>query len=309
MQTVLLIVLSIIPAVALLWYFNKQDKGRPEPKKLKWKIFGWGILAAVFAVIIELNVEDLYRYLGITLETNFWLYIFLTAFITAAFVEEAMKLWVVKTHAFKKKHFDEVMDGITYTIIASMGFATFENIFYVVDGGFGIAIVRALISVPAHALFSGIMGYYIGKAKFAQSPGKSRNLIWKGFGLAVLYHGLFDFFLFSQSAIMFLVLPLMIVMGLHLKSKIKQAQFSDHVTNKKPEKLTLGRVAKVITASILILVGTGSVIGSILLNQDPASGYTGQEILYSSIFAIALFAISYFLLRKKTKPPPHQNSP
>lgn len=308
MQTVLLIILSIIPAVVLLWYFNKQDKGKPEPKKLKWKIFGWGVLAAVFAVIIELNVEGLYQYLGITQQTNFWLYILLTAFITAAFVEEAMKLWVVKTHAFKNKHFDEVMDGITYTIIASMGFATFENIFYVVDGGFGIAIIRALISVPAHALFSGIMGYYIGKAKFA-TPGESRNLIWKGFGLAILYHGLFDFFLFSQSALMFLVLPLMIVMGLHLKSKIKQAQFTDHVIKKKPEKLTFKKIAKVIIATILILVGTGSVVGSILLNQDPTSGYTGQDILYSSIFAVALFAISYFLLKKKTKRSPPQNSP
>lgn len=219
-----------------------------------------------------------------------------------------MKLWVVKTRVFKNKHFDEVMDGITYTIIASMGFATFENIFYVVDGGFGIAIVRALISVPAHALFSGIMGYYIGKAKFA-TPGKSRNLIWKGFGLAVLYHGLFDFFLFSQSALFLLVLPLMVIMGLHLKSKIKQAQFSDHVIDKKPEKLTFKKIAKVITATILILTGTGSVIGSILLNQDPTSGYTGKEILYSSIFAVALFAISYFLLRKKTKSSPPQNSP
>ena len=74
MQTALLIVLSIIPAEVLLWYFNKQDKGKPEPKKLKWKIFGWGGLAAVFAVIIELNVEEFYRYLGITQQTNFWLY-------------------------------------------------------------------------------------------------------------------------------------------------------------------------------------------------------------------------------------------
>ncbi len=219
-----------------------------------------------------------------------------------------MKLWVVKTRVFKNKHFDEVMDGITYTIIASMGFATFENIFYVVGGGFGIAIVRALISVPAHALFSGIMGYYIGKAKFA-TPGKSRNLIWKGFGLAILYHGLFNFFLFTQSALFLLVLPLMVIMGLHLKSKIKQAQFSDHVIKEKPEGLTFKRIAKVIIATILILTGTGSVIGSILLNQDPTSGYTGKDIIYAGIFAAALLAISYFLLRKKTKHSPPQNSP
>ena len=93
------------------------------------------------------------------------------------------------------------------------------------------------------------------------------------------------------------------------KSKIKQAQFSDHVIDKKPEKLTFKKIAKVIIATILILVGTGSIIGSILLNQDPTSGYTGQDIIYAGIFAVALFAISYLLLKKKTKSHPHQNSP
>lgn len=299
MQTVLLIIVSIIPAIVLLWYFNKQDKGLKEPRKLMWKIFAWGVMAAVFAVIIELNVEDLFRYLGINPIRTFWLYIFLTAFVTAAFVEEALKLWVVKTHAYNNKNFNEVMDGITYTIIASLGFATFENIFYVLDGGLGIGIMRAVISVPAHALFSGIMGFYLGKAKFAKTQGQTTKLILIGFAYGVFYHGLFNFLLFTQTALMFLVLPLLVVMGLHLKSKIKQAYFYDHLTKIEPQKLSAWRIVKVVIATLLILFGTASVIGSILLTQDSTSGYTGQDILYGLMFATALFAISYFLLRKK----------
>ncbi|MFH1534330.1 MAG: PrsW family glutamic-type intramembrane protease, partial [Nitrospirota bacterium] len=272
MQTILLLVISIIPAVILLWYFNKQDKGEKEPRKLMWKVFIWGVVAAIFAVIIELNIEDLYRYLGINPIETFWLYIFLTAFVTAAFVEEAVKLWVVKTRVYNNKNFNEVMDGITYTIIASLGFATFENIFYVMDGGFGIGILRAVMSVPAHALFSGIMGFYIGKAKFAKSSGQTTKLIFIGFAYAVFYHGLFDFLLFTQTALMFLAIPLLVVMGLHLKSKIKLAYFHDHLTNREPRKLTITRIVKVIIATILILFGTASVIGSIMLTQDPTSG-------------------------------------
>lgn len=299
METVLLIFLSIFPAIILLWYFEKQDKGRKEPGRLKWKIFGWGIMAAIFAVIIELNIEDAYSYFSITKENNFWLYIFLSAFITAALVEEAIKLWVVKTHIYRDKNFDEIMDGITYTIIASLGFATFENIFYVVEGGYSIAIIRALISVPAHALFSGIMGFYIGKSRFANSETESRNLLIKGFLWGFLYHGIFDFFLFSQTLLYILVLPLMIIMGMHLKSKIKLAQYTDHVSNIVPEKLTIKRIVKILLVTVLIIIGTGSIIGSIALSQDATSGYTNKDILYSCIFGGALFLISYFILRRK----------
>jgi protease PrsW len=297
MQTILLLIISIIPAVALLWYFNKQDKGQKEPKKLKWKIFAWGIMAAVFAVIIELNIEDFFRYLGINPIKTFWLYIFLTAFVTAAFVEEAIKLWVVKTHAYNNKNFNEVMDGITYTIIASMGFATFENIFYVLDGGLGIGILRAVISVPAHALFSGVMGYYIGKSRFVQKG--ATKLILIGFAYGVFYHGMFDFLLFTETALMFLVLPLLVVMGLHLRSKIKLAHFHDKLTVTEPKKLSVWRIIKVVIATILILFGTAGVIGTVALTQDPTSGYTGQDIIYSGIIGAILLAISYFLIRKK----------
>ncbi len=254
-------------------------------------------MAAVFAVIIELNVEELFRYLGVNPIRTFWLYIFLTAFVTAAFVEEAIKLWVVKTHAYNNKNFNEVMDGITYTIIASLGFATFENLFYVLDGGFGIGILRAIISVPAHAMFSGIMGFYIGKAKFAKSG--ATKLILIGFAYGVFYHGMFDFLLFTQTALMFLVLPLLVVMGLHLRSKIKMAHFHDHLTHTEPQKLSAWRIIKVVIATILILLGTAGAIGTVALTQDPTSGYTGQDIIYAGIIAATLLVISYFLIRKK----------
>lgn len=304
MQTALLIFLSILPTVILLWYFEKQDKGKKEPSRLKWKIFGWGILIAVFAVIIELNIGDLYNYLGLT--KNFWIYIFLNAFVTAALVEEALKFWVVKTRAYKSKYFDEIMDGITYTIIASLGFATLENVLYVLEGGITIAIVRAFVSVPAHAMFSGVMGYYIGKAKFAPAPWISRKLLWKGFGFGVLYHGLFNFLLFTESALILLLVPLLVIMGLHLKVKIKAARFADKVDKTAPKKLSFKRISKAFFAALLIVLGVAAIIGSIMLIQDPTSGYTEKDIIPSLIIAVALFVISYFLLRS-AKPP--QNSP
>jgi RsiW-degrading membrane proteinase PrsW (M82 family) len=50
--------------------------------------------------------------------------------------------------------------------MVSMGFAAFENILYVFQGGFKVALLRAFTAIPAHATFGVIMGYYMGKSKF-----------------------------------------------------------------------------------------------------------------------------------------------
>jgi len=77
--------------------------------------------------------------------------------------------------------------------MVSMGFAFVENIFYVLEGGITVALLRAFTAVPAHATFGIIMGYFIGKAKFDNKPFKW-NLI--GLSVAILFHGAYDFFLF-----------------------------------------------------------------------------------------------------------------
>jgi RsiW-degrading membrane proteinase PrsW (M82 family) len=90
------------------------------------------------------------------------------------------------------------MDGIIYSIMVSMGFATLENINYVYLYGYGTAFIRMFLSVPAHASFAMVMGYYVGKAKFDSE--KSFMLLLKGLAIAVLFHGLFDFFIFLQNS-------------------------------------------------------------------------------------------------------------
>jgi RsiW-degrading membrane proteinase PrsW (M82 family) len=95
--------------------------------------------------------------------------------------------------------FNEVYDGILYSVAASLGFATLENIMYVVmGGGYGVALLRALLSVPGHALWGVIMGYYVGRARFA--PAQQRGgLVLHGVGLAVFWHGLYDFLAFGAD--------------------------------------------------------------------------------------------------------------
>jgi len=307
MRITFLILISILPVIILLWYFEKQDKGKKEPLSLKWKIFKWGIMATIFAAIIEVGIDM--AIIGFFAETS-WAYIFLTSFVTAAVTEEALKLWVVKEHASGKTEFDEIMDGISYTIIASLGFAALENILYVIQGGFLVGVLRASLSVPAHALFSGVMGYYIGKAHFTADKSRSKKLLLKGFLLGVLYHGLFNFFLFTGTMLVFLVIPLIAVMGLHLKILIKQARFEDKVDKLAPKPFTLKRIIKTVFTSFLIAGGVISLVASMavaffgpqIMAETPGQTVYTEEthlgvVVFWGITGLILLVISYFVIR------------
>lgn len=86
--------------------------------------------------------------------------------------------------------------------MVSMGFATVENILYAtryaeLGMGYQVAFQRMFLSVPAHATFGIIMGYFVGKAKFDSA--RSLWLMIVGVGAAVFFHGLYDFFLFINQ--------------------------------------------------------------------------------------------------------------
>ncbi|HAK45524.1 MAG TPA: PrsW family intramembrane metalloprotease [Spirochaeta sp.] len=214
------ILLAIIPALGLVFYFHRRDSQKKEPISLIWKIFIIGFFSVFPAVVIELVLEE-FTGMGNTLQA-----LFARAFIVAALVEEGIKLSVVRLFVYKRSEFDEITDGIVYAITASMGFACFENILYS-TGGLATVLLRAFTAVPLHAIASGIMGYYIGYSKFSGT-----NTMIKGFLIAILIHGLYDFLLFTGTALGYLVIPLLIIGWIILKRLMKKALLIDRMTGR-----------------------------------------------------------------------------
>ena len=102
--------------------------------------------------------------------------------------------------------------GIIYSVFLSLGFATIENIIYILledpISAFKVGIIRSIISVPAHMMFGIIMGYYISKYKFTSSKIKKRKYLALSIILPILLHGVFDFILmipYRWSIIVFVV--------------------------------------------------------------------------------------------------------
>lgn len=175
---------AIVPSLLLVWYFWARDVN-PEPGRVLWATFGLGVLSILPVLMVELPVAKVIQLVGDPLARGT-----LDAFFGAAAPEEAFKLLVLLWYCERNPAFDEPMDGIVYGALASLGFATLENILYVGNGGLGVAVLRALTAVPGHAFYGAILGYYVGQAHFF--PARRWRLVATGFVFAVAMHGIYD---------------------------------------------------------------------------------------------------------------------
>jgi protease PrsW len=189
----LLAVSAIAPSALLVWYFHARDL-YPEPPRILWATFALGMLSVLPVLMVGVPIHLLVNGNEVPVIRGF-----LEAFFVAAIPEEFFKLAILLLYSMRRVEFDEPMDGIVYGVVASLGFATFENILYVFDGGLSVAISRAFSAVPFHAFAGAILGYYVGQAKF--HPEEKWLWIMKGYAAVMLLHGLYDFPLMTLMAV------------------------------------------------------------------------------------------------------------
>jgi RsiW-degrading membrane proteinase PrsW (M82 family) len=212
----LLLLLAIAPAVFWLWYFYQKDRYEPEPLAWILMIYFFGIAVTIPVAIVE-GIFSLFL-------TDF----FITVLI-APVVEEAGKFLVVRRTVYETGEFDEPVDGIIYAAAAGLGFATLENIIYVFSAletsvAFAIqtGLVRALISVPGHVLFSAMWGYSLGRARFL--PGSRRTgIILGGLILAMASHALFNLLLYTTVGFALLILIVVPVLWFIVQRRIDES--------------------------------------------------------------------------------------
>lgn len=188
MDILILLALALAPGAAIGLYIYLKDKHEREPLGLLMRSFFFGILS-VFVTLLISRVIGVF----ITIDEQSVGEQAVHAFLIVALVEEFSKFIFVRGILYNNPNFNEPFDGIVYSVMVSMGFATFENILYVTDGGISTALMRMFTAVPAHATFAILMGFYLGKAKFEHK--KSYYAI-HALAVAALFHGAYDYCLF-----------------------------------------------------------------------------------------------------------------
>jgi RsiW-degrading membrane proteinase PrsW (M82 family) len=188
--TIITITLTVLPSLLLFLYIYTHDE-HPEPKGLVLKVAFFGALTAIPVIAVVFGINSV-----LSQPTDPLLKAAFSAFVEAAIPEEIFKLVVVLLLVYRHPAFDEPFDGIVYCAIASLGFATLENILYVSSGGLSVAIARALTAVPLHAFCGVIMGYYVGRARFSSGL-KNAGFWFAALFWPILYHGVYDWTIFS----------------------------------------------------------------------------------------------------------------
>lgn len=200
-----LLILAIAPIIILLFYIYIKDKYEKEPLWLALIGLLWGFIMTAPIVFAESFMERF-------TPKNERLVVLYNSFFVAAFVEEGFKFIVLYFLINKNKEFNESFDAIVYSVFISLGFAGLENLFYVFSeefGGIKTGILRAIFSVPAHGLFGVCMGYYFSFSKYYKAD-KKLNVLFSLL-YAIIWHGLYDFFLLSEFWLSWLIFLVFLV--------------------------------------------------------------------------------------------------
>jgi RsiW-degrading membrane proteinase PrsW (M82 family) len=179
-----------IPALVAMYVVDRLDAKRPEPARLRRLVVLGGMLSVIPAVIAELWLGSATK--GVIGPSSLtYQGASFNAFVVAAAIEEACKISVIYWIVWRRPEFDERMDGIVYASRAGLGFALVENIMYLYGAGSGLLsmwIMRAVLAVPGHAMWSGMIGAMAARKRF---DGKGLGLLG-GYLLAVAFHGAYD---------------------------------------------------------------------------------------------------------------------
>jgi RsiW-degrading membrane proteinase PrsW (M82 family) len=219
----LLVALAVAPGLFWLWYFLARDRLRPEPRSLVGRVFFLGALGAVAAALLE---QGIFGAAGLSLQGAPAAGV-LAAAVAVSLIEEGVKFLAVFGGAYRHHAFDEVLDGIVYAVAAALGFATVENLAYVLQGGAAVGLLRAFLAVPGHAFFGAVMGFYMGLAKFAAGRRETGWLI-TGVLLATAAHTLYDALVFSRTYLAFGVIPFLFYLWRQSVAHASHAQAIDN---------------------------------------------------------------------------------
>lgn len=187
---VVTIVLSaVLPTLLWLFFWLREDRFQPEPRGLIILTF----FAGALVVFLITPLEQFAKAAGFI--DNHRILFF-------AAVEEIAKFSVVFFIDFNSSYLDEPIDYAIYLITGALGFATMENILFVLEPSLQQDIsfvietgtLRFLGASILHSVLAAILGIIIG---FVFYKSKKTKFIFTilGLGIVTILHTFFNYFI------------------------------------------------------------------------------------------------------------------
>ncbi len=186
MQLVAWIACTVAPILFWFLWIRRKDDASPEPRHLLLRCYLLGALSTGLVLLARPAME------AFLLDPADGYSAWRDAFLVTAPLEELVKTLVLVIAVLHHDELDEPLDGIVYGACVALGFATVENVLYVMqDGDPRLATLRGFTATLAHVAASGIAGLCLALAKLGARPTRVFVAVL-GLLVAVALHGAYD---------------------------------------------------------------------------------------------------------------------
>lgn len=162
---------GLLPALAWLWFWLREDSKHPEPRRLIALAFLAGMISVAIAVPIELGIKQF-------LEAGFlgaWFAGSVVVYSIWSAVEELVKYGMAYLTVLHRREDDEPIDPVIYMVTVALGFAGAENVLFLLSplaGGNAAQIIatgdlRFVGATLLHVLSSALIGVALGLTFYA----------------------------------------------------------------------------------------------------------------------------------------------
>ena len=187
---------GILPALVWLVFWLREDPKRPEPRGLLPRTFILGMVAVVFVVPLERNVDNHFPGLGFT------------AFLLWGVLEELFKFIAAYIGGLHSIQDDEPLDPMIYMITAALGFVALENALFIagplINHNFVASVVtgnlRFMGASLLHVVASGVIGFSLSLAFYKS---RFRKVFYGLIGIvfAVVFHTAFNIMIVNEESV------------------------------------------------------------------------------------------------------------
>ena len=184
---------GVLPALAWLWFWRREDAPHPEPRKLIALAFLAGMVTVAVAVALEKLVAPFIP--DQTLLFTVW-----------SAIEEVLKYGAAAATVLWRRDDDEPVDAVIYMVTVALGFAAAENTLFLLSPLAGGTILQTVVTgnlrfvgaTLLHVLSSAVIGLALGISFYMKKRAKRRYVIG-GVILAVVLHATFNFFILNTA--------------------------------------------------------------------------------------------------------------
>ena len=185
---------GLLPSFIWLYFLLKEDASHPEPRALIALTFVAGMAAVPLALPLEHYAKEY-------LDGDF------PIFTAWALIEETLKYAMAALFILWRRAVDEAPDYVIYMITVALGFASAENMLFLVtpfsDGGFATGYltgnVRFLGSTLLHVVASAAIGFALAFSTRYRPQGRVA-VAALGLILAIALHTAFNMLIINQGA-------------------------------------------------------------------------------------------------------------